>query len=177
MVALRENGQLLRQLSTVENEWPDIPVALTSYKGVSGDSRVGGNLSMFAGTEPDCSANGGCNGLFWRVTYQEPQRLANVLDGTSNTFMVGEDVPEEHIWSTAFYANGDWSSCHIPLNFYPDPPRRGDYFDVVSFRSRHPGGAHFCMADGSVQFISETIEHATYRALSTRDGGEAVALP
>jgi len=32
------------------------------------------------------------------------------------------------------------------------------------------------MADGSVQFISESIDHKTYRGLSTRAGGETVTL-
>jgi prepilin-type processing-associated H-X9-DG protein len=42
-----------------------------------------------------------------------------------------------------------------------------DWPNVLSFRSRHPGGATFCFADGSVHFVSQTIEHAHYRALST----------
>jgi hypothetical protein len=32
------------------------------------------------------------------------------------------------------------------------------------------------MADGSVQFINESIDSATYRGLATRDGGEVVKL-
>jgi prepilin-type N-terminal cleavage/methylation domain-containing protein/prepilin-type processing-associated H-X9-DG protein len=44
-----------------------------------------------------------------------------------------------------------------------------------SFKSQHPGGAHFVYADGSVRLLNEKIDLATYRALSTRAGGEAVA--
>jgi prepilin-type processing-associated H-X9-DG protein len=46
-----------------------------------------------------------------------------------------------------------------------------------AFSSLHPGGGMFGFGDGSVSFISETIDLATYRALSTREGGESVSLP
>jgi prepilin-type processing-associated H-X9-DG protein len=44
------------------------------------------------------------------------------------------------------------------------------------FRSRHAGGAQFVFADGHVTFISDSINTATYRGLSTRDGGEVLEL-
>lgn len=165
----------VRENSREQMELTGIEVALTSYKGVLGDSKLEG--SIHPGSEPDCHAHGGCNGLFFRVSYQEPQRLAHVRDGTSNTFLIGEDVPSHNYRSAAYYANGDYAACHAPLNYFPDPPTPNDWFNVVSFRSRHPGGAHFCMADGSVQFVAETIDHDTYRALSTKAGGEVAALP
>jgi len=45
----------------------------------------------------------------------------------------------------------------------------------LSFHSFHPGGANFVMADGSVQFITETITPAAFAARYTRDGGEVVS--
>ncbi len=45
----------------------------------------------------------------------------------------------------------------------------------LSFHSFHPGGANFVMADGSVQFISETISPGAFAARYTRDGGEVVS--
>jgi len=45
------------------------------------------------------------------------------------------------------------------------------------FRSRHPGGAQFVFVDGSVQFLPETIDYATYQALGGRADGKPAQLP
>jgi prepilin-type N-terminal cleavage/methylation domain-containing protein/prepilin-type processing-associated H-X9-DG protein len=165
------------RLYTIDLEWQGKDVAVTSYKGVLGDSRVGGNLSVHPGRMPDCHINGGCTGLFYRVTYEEPQRLAMVLDGTSNTFMLGEDVPEQNAASAAFYANGDWASCNGQLNYFFNPPQPANWWNVMTFRSRHPGGANFCLADGSVRFINDGIDYVLYTWLSTKAEGEAASPP
>ena len=41
-------------------------------------------------------------------------------------------------------------------------------------RSFHPGGAMVTLSDGSVRFLSETIDAATHRGLHSRDGGEVL---
>lgn len=41
-------------------------------------------------------------------------------------------------------------------------------------RSHHPGGVVAWYCDGSVRFISETIDLAIWRALATRSGGEVI---
>ena len=46
---------------------------------------------------------------------------------------------------------------------------------VSAARSRHPGGVNACFADGSVDFISETIERDTWHAMWTRAGGEVIS--
>jgi prepilin-type N-terminal cleavage/methylation domain-containing protein/prepilin-type processing-associated H-X9-DG protein len=43
------------------------------------------------------------------------------------------------------------------------------------FRSRHPGGANFLMADGTVRYVTDSIDPPLYRALSTRDKQESVS--
>jgi prepilin-type processing-associated H-X9-DG protein len=162
---------------TRQNQWNPIETAVTNYKGVIGDTRMGGASSVHQGTEPDCHNGVGCNGIFYRNNYQEPIRLAAITDGASSTFMVGEDLPAHNDHSAAYFANGDYASCHAPLNFMPKPPRPADWPNAISFRSLHPGGAHFCLADGSVHFVSQTISHSLYRQLSTKAGGENAQLP
>ena len=46
--------------------------------------------------------------------------------------------------------------------------------EVFSF---HTGGSNVCFADGSVRFISETVDIKTLAAIVTAHGGEVVSLP
>jgi prepilin-type N-terminal cleavage/methylation domain-containing protein len=159
----------------------------TSYKGCLGDSVITsgtGDDSPFPdfGSKPDCHNTVECNGLFWRGTYFNPIPLRRVTDGTSKTFMVGEGVVEQDYHSAAYYADGTWASCGIPLNFFIVPATEESikappqWMQARGFKSLHPGGAQFVMGDGSVHFVNESIDHDIYRGLSTRDGGETVTL-
>jgi prepilin-type processing-associated H-X9-DG protein len=47
----------------------------------------------------------------------------------------------------------------------------------ASARSRHQGGVNAAMCDGSVRFVSNTINLALWRVLATRDGGETLTEP
>lgn len=49
-------------------------------------------------------------------------------------------------------------------------------YSFYSARSRHPGGVNASLMDGSVRFISETIDQAVWRAASTSQGSESVSL-
>jgi prepilin-type N-terminal cleavage/methylation domain-containing protein len=168
------SDQSVQSLSTTQYQWSPRPVALTSYKGVIGDTRMGGGSSIHQGTEPDCHNTIGCNGIFYRNNYQEPISFRHVADGLSKTFMVGEDIPAHNNHSAAYYSNGDYASCHAPLNFKPNPPIPDQWWNVISFRSEHAGGGHFVLCDASVHFINEGIDYLTYRALSTKAGAESV---
>ncbi len=166
--------------------WDNIETAATSYKGSIGDSLLstdsvpGSTMSPFAGLgSPDCHNTVDCNGLFFRNTHFRPVKLSKILDGTSNTFMVGESVVSQDFHSAAYFCDGDWATCGIPLNYFIlDAPEEEikieRWYETRGFKSMHPGGAQFVMADGSVQFVNESIDSAAYRASATRDGGETV---
>ena len=162
--------------STDQYQWTGTEVALSSYKGSIGDSQMGGGSSVHQGS-PDCHTKSVCPGVFWRHTYLKPIKMTHIKDGSSSTFMIGEDSPEHNHHSTLYYANGDYASCHAPLNYKPDPPTPAAWWNVMSFRSVHAAGAHFAMADGSVHFILDDIDYTLYQDLSTKAGGEVANLP
>jgi prepilin-type N-terminal cleavage/methylation domain-containing protein len=165
-------------------------VALTNYKGVSG-ANWGTDFypteSNFNTSYRNPGTNGSFNGLekgdgiFWRADIRQGAlRLLQITDGTSNTFMIGEDVPEMILWNAWAYANGACGTCAIPPNTGITIPPLGtanaaDWPNRYSFRSRHPGGLQFAYADASVHFIRDTIPLQIYRALATIQGGEVAS--
>jgi prepilin-type processing-associated H-X9-DG protein len=60
-------------------------------------------------------------------------------------------------------------------NGQPYPP--DNWWNRYAYTSNHPGGVQFAMSDGSVRFITDSIDLTTYRALSTRGVGEVATLP
>lgn len=113
--------------------------------------------------------------------YESKTKFASIVDGSSNTFAIGE----RGIESTLKYG---WIVCGAGL----DVKGAGDNTLYTStgfskgsatiahaqhFWSWHPGGGHFAMADGSVRFVPYSIDHNAFLALGTRGDGETVALP
>ena len=43
-------------------------------------------------------------------------------------------------------------------------------------RSRHPGGVNVMAADGAAHFVTDSVDPAVWKALSTRAGGEAAGF-
>jgi prepilin-type N-terminal cleavage/methylation domain-containing protein/prepilin-type processing-associated H-X9-DG protein len=159
-------------------------VASTSYKGVSGSQWTHGGGGTFRN---DLGAAGGgdgvlgSNGIFFRVDFRRTLSLGLVsgADGLSNTLMIGEDIGSMNVHNAWAYANGAVGTCAIPLNNAmkqgdPGFNNPGDWPNVYSFRSRHPGGANFALADGSVRFVSQSMALATYRNAATWNGGETL---
>lgn len=128
------------------------------------------------------------SGIFWRQC--NGVTLASITDGTSGTMLAGEQIMRVTLWNAWVEANQSVGSTAIPLNYlHPDAiitasgsSRRsnganaqGQWTWWYSFRSQHPGGGNFAMADGSVRFIKQTISMPIYQALSTRGMGEVVS--
>jgi prepilin-type processing-associated H-X9-DG protein len=70
----------------------------------------------------------------------------------------------EHIMTFNTYATPNFR--------VPNVQRNG--FGWFAARSLHPGGVNLCLGDGSVRFVSDTVDLATWRAVGTRAGGEAL---
>ncbi len=136
-------------------------------------------------------------------------RFGDVTDGTSNTILLGEMLPEFaefQRYTTYGWAGSNcvsqgqtiqfinWPIDPIPL---PGPPtytadcmQTGDgacpsgpthcmwnWHVTWGFKSRHTGGVNFAFADGSVHFISETIDHQLYQYLGCRNDGQPTTPP
>ena len=147
-----------------------MPIAVTNYKGCIGDTWMWGR---WEGNRKYNMEHPPQRGIFYRNTYLIPVSIRKITDGMSHTFLIGEDLPEHNGHSAAYFSNTTCSSTDAPLNYLPIPPTPSNYWDVMGFRSLHPGGAHFAMADGSINFLDEGIDYNLYKNLSTKDGGEA----
>jgi len=172
--------------------WNGRLTATTSYKGCIGDSLLSSDANPCStDVDPPASESSGSpdthgtmsnNGIFQRTSIWRPLKLKGVTDGTSNTFLIGENVVSVDYHSAAYFADGDWATCSIPINYLPLHLDEDDFDDgdiskgVRGFKSLHPGGAQFVMADGSVHYIQEDIDTNSYRALSTREGGEVASI-
>ncbi len=130
------------------------------------------------------------NGIFF---VNSRTRIADVTDGTSHTILVGERMlydryrPETNWWFAGWVGASlfDTLTAMNPQRLVaiaslpaPDPngwPGVEDNALWNSASSRHPGGANFAMADGSVKFLKETIESWPVDALGNptgvKDGG------
>ena len=139
------------------------------------------------------------HGMFSRVAFIRT-RLKQITDGTSGTIMVGEKRPAYEFHSNLVTrqagATGWWSGSNngyahcnsiIPINFPIDPEQRGcsprpeanygNWNTSLGFSSHHPGGAHFVLADGSVHFISESIDEMTLNFLAHKSDGQPFDSP
>ncbi len=178
---------------------PDTPVGTTNYKACAGMNwsieviAATGNSEVTWNTGRNASSANGLdygNGVIcrgYRATWTdkiEHTAIRDIRDGTTNTFAMGESVPQWCQYSAWYWFEGSTATCGLPLNY--DKNASGveikrdltGFFDdptvCLGFMSRHPGGGTFCLCDGSCRFITDTIDHVTYRALATIDGGEVL---
>ena len=55
------------------------------------------------------------------------------------------------------------------------PEHASAHHTGIGASSRHPGGVNAGFLDGSVKFIKDSVNPATWRAISTMAGGEVVS--
>ncbi len=131
-----------------------------------------------------------------------PFGARDIIDGTSNTMMVSELViapdfggrsdARGDIWSgttkcgymftAATQPNSPYidqldgtGGCPNPANRPPCVATSGATRQFNAARSFHPGGVNVLFCDGSVRFVKDTVNLGTWRAISTKDGGEIVS--
>jgi len=110
----------------------------------------------------------------------EQIRIGDVTDGTSNTFMIGENKVGACCLEGWAHTDSAVSTCAIALNakrLDGTAYDSSEWWNTYAFSSYHPGGALFAMTYGSVRFIPDTISLTEYRKLATRQAGEVVTAP
>jgi prepilin-type processing-associated H-X9-DG protein len=134
--------------------------------------------------------------------YNYGARISHIRDGTSNTMVFGEyltGLPQEEApndfrgvtWIdipgfSQLYTQSTPNSSSPDL-FYPGtkycynfpylnlPCAASSWEETTAAsRSRHPGGVNVLMGDGSVHFINQNIDLATWQALGSINGGEVI---
>ncbi len=169
--------------------------------GSSTDSnRAPGHYAVSMGSndyDPYAAASGGQSTVNGAITYSDTIEkrtcFHDLLDGSSNTFMVGEtayNLPDylfssgpdvgKSRFSFTYWVSPYPSStvCTTKYAFNPKDRKGDGVWDakwVYSFRSDHAAGVHFAFCDGSVRMISSNISRTTLDSLATRNGGEVVS--
>jgi prepilin-type N-terminal cleavage/methylation domain-containing protein/prepilin-type processing-associated H-X9-DG protein len=140
-------------------------LATANYIGVFGAENVHKCGSVPSGQQ--CTSDG----VFF---HNSTVRFADICDGLSNTFMVGERTSKLGYSTWIGAPAGDECAPGLVVGSASYPPNSAEN-DIHNFSSRHPAGTNFLMADGSVHMISQYIDQTVYHAFCTRDGQEVVS--
>lgn len=125
-------------------------------------------------------------------------RIRDIVDGSSNTVLLGERVGGTNIYSGQTLSptlttllgptnGGGWGDFLNGEHWYQGSLRDGtdggsggpcaincSSARSTGFLSFHVGGAHFLLGDGAVRFISQNVDAYTFASLTTRAGGEVL---
>ena len=154
--------------------------ARTNYVAVFGTGEVGEDPPEVA------------DGVFYR---NSRTAVADITDGLSNTFFVGERCTRlaSITWVGAIYGSGvpknplsgapsTWIGegaavhCLGHASSQPGHTPNGSSGHVDDFASFHTTGVLFLRGDGSVRVITDSINPAVYQAMVTRAVGETLTI-
>jgi len=125
------------------------------------------------------NVNDDAPGMFGRN--DKVRYLKQVTDGTSNTILIGETLPEQCAYAGMWAPNFSLAGMMTPLNTHQplsvcSVAQQACHRIACGFKSDHPSVVIFAMVDGSVHALSETIDHETYANLGTRAGSDLAKI-
>jgi prepilin-type N-terminal cleavage/methylation domain-containing protein/prepilin-type processing-associated H-X9-DG protein len=159
----------------------------SSYRAVSGmTNKTGGNdFFDIAQGPPSIASNFRGAMHVTNVAGYQQERLVGILDGTSNTLLIGEYTTRTHVRRTSFWAYSYTSyaeSCVTSVGAGSSNYLIPDYDKCLSvgvdnnckraWGSFHTNGFNWAFGDGSVHFLSQSIDPAVLGAAATIINGE-----
>ncbi|MEZ6139158.1 MAG: DUF1559 domain-containing protein [Zavarzinella sp.] len=128
----------------------------------------------------------GTNGVIARTDHQ-PNRFADITDGTSNTVLVGEKQMNLAMFGQVYddnepFVNSGWNEDYevyrtavaVPARDFRTP---NDITSPTRFGSSHVGVLNVVMCDGSLRPIRFNIDLTTFQRMCIRNDGQTVELP
>jgi prepilin-type processing-associated H-X9-DG protein len=147
----------------------------THYRAV-----MGPNGAFTAGAPAYPVSSAGANGAHSQqgaMPYNIMFKLVDIIDGTSNTFLIGER--SNHETTTNSYRswirgnNGGCGACQnvaTPIN--STNYNGSNNFNDISFGSNHVNGTNFAFGDGSVRYVTQSVDMLIYLATASRAWNE-----
>jgi prepilin-type N-terminal cleavage/methylation domain-containing protein/prepilin-type processing-associated H-X9-DG protein len=110
-------------------------------------------------------------------------RFAQITDGMPSTFLVGEISMTDklnngyRIWTRGCNSNTCQSCKNVTNALNTTLYDNSGNFNDISFGSNHSQGANFVMCDGSVRFVTNSVDFTLYKATASIEGQEAATIP